>query len=197
MQIIAGIGLSGEGVVEPRTVVHIRRCITLPGQVRVKTDIQRVSLIVVNRSKSRRRISRAYRHRSRTNQASRNRRRCLGELIRVRKMKLAAMPEIRRAQREFPALNLGVGPCNRPEDIRFADVVVIQPIAGAGFKVVRVEGPALQRNGDTELPLDVALTVQRSEAEALVSGQILQLVRGRGKRGSRVEVAIEPAELPV
>src|SRR5579863_8525357 len=109
-------------------------------------------------------------------------------------MKLAPMPEIRGAQRKFPALNLGVGPGNGPEDIRFADIVVIQPVVGAGFKVIRVQHPTLQRNRDPELPLDIALAVQGSERETLARAQRLHLVRGRRDWRSLIEVAVEPAE---
>ena len=74
-------------------------------------------------------------------------------------MKLAAVPEVRRAQREFPALNHGVGPGNGPEDEGFADVVVIEPVVGAGFEVIGIESPTVDGDGDTELPFDIALAV--------------------------------------
>ncbi len=90
-------------------------------------------------------------------------------------MELAVMQDVRRAQCEFPALNLRIGPGDGPEDIRLANVVVIEPIVGAGFKVVGIEGPAVIRDGHAELPLDVAFTVQRSEGKALTGGQSLQL----------------------
>src|SRR5271163_643954 len=55
-------------------------------------------------------------------------------------MELAVMQDVGRAQCEFPALNERIGPGDGPEDVRFADVVVVEPIVGAGFKVVGIEG---------------------------------------------------------
>ena len=52
----------------------------------------------------------------------------LRDLIRVSQVELPAIPQARRTQREFPALNQRVSPSERPKKIRFADIAVIQPI---------------------------------------------------------------------
>src|SRR5580700_9317142 len=109
-------------------------------------------------------------------------------------MKLAVMGNAGRAQREFPTLNQGAVPGDGPENIRFTDVVVIEPIARPGFIIVGAERPAAVRDGDPELPVDIAFAVQRSESEALTGGQILQRAGGGLKWRSLKEVDVDAAK---
>src|SRR5580704_2451247 len=57
-QIITGIRHAREGVAEARAVVHIRRGVAVPRESGVESNVQRVSLIVVDRGKSRCSITR-------------------------------------------------------------------------------------------------------------------------------------------
>ena len=75
-------------------------------------------------------------------------------------MDLSTAPEPRGAKRGFPALNQGVVPGERPEEIGFADIAVVQPIPGAGLKCVDVEHPTAKRNGHAELVFVIALSSQ-------------------------------------
>src|SRR5271166_4754148 len=161
----------------------------MPGKVRIETEVERIALIVIDRRKSRRDVE---------DQAAGDRRSGLGDLIGVGEMELAPMPEIRRMQCKLPALNHGVGPGDGPENIRLANVVVVEPVVGAGFVVVSAEHPTPQRNRDAYLPFDIAFTAQGNEpTKSLLVGKSLQLARRRGKRRRLVEVAVEPAERPV
>ena len=66
-------------------------------------------------------------------------------------MELAAIPEARRAQRQFRAANQSSVDRDGNEDVGFADVVVIEEIFGAGFEIVGIERPAANGNRDAEL----------------------------------------------
>ena len=100
-------------------------------------------------------------------QAAGDRRGCLRDLIRIGKVKLAVVEGVGRAQGEFPPLNLGVGPGDRPEEIRFSDIVVVQPVLGPCFISIGVQNPAAIGNRDAKLLLDIPLAVQGSESESL------------------------------
>ena len=107
------------------------------------------------------------------------------------------MPDARGSQCEFPALNQGGIPGDWPEEVRFADVVVVQPILRPRLKCVGVEGPAAQWNGEAKLTLFIALSVQWSECETLAVRQFRQ-GSGAGYDGrSLVKVPIEGAKHPV
>jgi hypothetical protein len=93
-------------------------------------------------------------------------------------MELAAMPQARRAERKFPALDKRLLPGNRPEDVRFSDVVVIEPVFCVRFVVIGVKNPAVKGNRDADLVFDIALAVQRSEGEILAGSHLEQLAGG-------------------
>ena len=150
-QIVPRILRVGHPVVESRAVVHIRRSEHLPGKSCIETQVQSVSLIVVHRRISRGRICEHVGVAGRADQASGEGRGCLRDLIRIGQVKLTAAPEARGAQCGFPTLNQGGIPGDRPEEIRFADIVVIQPILAPAFESVGVERPAAKRNRDAEL----------------------------------------------
>ena len=109
-------------------------------------------------------------------------------------MKLAAMRDARRAQRELPAANHGLVDRDGEEEIRFADVVVVEEIYDVGAEGVGVEHPSAIRDGDAELMLFVALAVQRNESQIVGVGKLQQRT-GRGDERRRlVVVAVEGAE---
>ncbi len=49
-QIVAGIGLAGERVAEPRAVVNVGGSVGAPGESDVAADVERVALVVVERT---------------------------------------------------------------------------------------------------------------------------------------------------
>src|ERR1700691_616401 len=128
---------------------------------------------------------------NRADQAAGNWRSGLRDLIRISKVKLAAVPEVGRAQSEFPALNQRVLPGDGPEEIGVSNVVVVEPVLGAGFVIVGAEVPSAKRNGDAELPFDIALALQRRESKILAVGQVEQRAGGRHERRGLVEVTVE------
>ncbi len=170
----------------------------MPRQICVEAHVQCVSLIVVHGGKAGRNIERTCRcYRHGADQAAGDGRGGLGDLIGIGEMKLAAMPEVGRAQREFPALNPGIIPGDGPEEIRFSNVVVVEPIMSPGCIIVGTEIPSVVRDGDAELPFDIALTVQRRETKILAGGQIEQRAgSGHEWRGLVVET-VETAKDPI
>ncbi len=112
-------------------------------------------------------------------------------------MKLAAMPKAGGSQREFPSLNQGRFPRDRPEEIRFSDVVVIQPIAALVFESIGVESPAAIGNRDADLIFFIALAVQRSKSQTLAFRQLEERAGGRHDRGGLIKLAVECAKNPV
>src|SRR5579863_2150533 len=170
----------------------------MPGKVGVVAHIESITLIVVHRRKSGRNVESTGRsYWCRADQTAGDGRSGLGDLISIGQVEPTMAPQVWRTQRELPALNHGVTPGDRPEDIGFSNVVVVEPVVGAGFVVVSAECPTAIGNGDPNLPFDIALPVQRREAKVLTGSQSLQLIGGRGKRRCLVEVAVESAERPV
>ena len=98
-------------------------------------------------------------------------------------MSLRAAPEARGTQGSFPTLNQGAVPGERPEEVRFADVAVVQPIPRTGLKGILVEHPSVKRNGHAELVFSIALSPQRAEGQTLAVGQIDQWT-GSGQEGA-------------
>src|SRR5579863_1300708 len=112
-------------------------------------------------------------------------------------MKLAATPEAGRPQCEFPTLNHGGIPRDRPEDVRFSDIVMIEPIPGAGFKSIGVERPAAIGNRDAKLVLPIALATQGTESKILAVRQTEQRAGGSQQRRSLIKFAVKAAKDPV
>ena len=116
--------------------------------------------------------------------------------------------DIGRTQGECPPLDLCIGPGDRPKNIRFSDVVVVQPVLRPGFIVIGGQGPVAVGNRDAILPLDIPLAMQRSEGKSLAGGKIEQRTGGgrprrdagtASRRQGRglVVVAVEAAKHPV
>lgn len=108
-QVIARILRVRRSIRESRAVVDVRRGENMPWKNRVDPGVQRVSLIVVDSRESRIRLA-SVRSRGGTNQATRERRGVLGNLIRVGDMRLGAVPQTRRPQRDLPAADQGPVP---------------------------------------------------------------------------------------
>src|SRR5208283_3030056 len=165
-------------VCEPRSIVHIRRCERLPGKGRIKSQVQCISLIMVHRRISWWRFA-SHRRGIGTDQASCEGSLCLRDLIRVGQVKLAAVPKAGSPQRELPSLNQCLIPRNWPEEVRFADIAVVQPILCLRLKMIRVKSPAVEGDRDPKLVLFIPLTVQRRERQILTVCQIQQRAGGR------------------
>ena len=69
------------------------------------------------------------------------------------------------------SLNQGGIPRDRPEEIGFSDIVMIQPILCRCLKMVSVEIPTVKGNRDAKLILFIPLAVQRSECKTLAIGK--------------------------
>src|SRR5208282_6122170 len=197
-KIIAGILHARQAVGESRTVIHIGGDIGLPGQSCIEAQVQCVSLIVIDGGESGGNVESTGRgYGNWADQAAGNWRRGLCDLIRISKVKLAAMPEIGRAKSEFPALNHRVLPGDGPKEIGVSDVVVVEPVLGAGFIIIGAEVPAVKRNGDAELPFDIALPLQRRESKILAVGQIEQRAGCGDERRGLIEVSVKSAKDPI
>ena len=107
------------------------------------------------------------------------------------------MPEAGGAQREFPTVDHGRIPGDRPEEIRFADIIVIQPVRGLGPKIIGVQSPAAIGNHEAKLVFFIPLAVQRSEGEILAVGQTEERAGGGHERRGLVVVTVEAAKNPI
>ena len=105
-------------LVKPGAVSDVggKRC--SPRQVRIEADVQRVSLIVVQRRPSDLGV------RSGNRQTSGDRAHEFRHLIRVRQMHLASAPQARRPQRQLPAADQRVLRRQREIDVRGKDLAV-------------------------------------------------------------------------
>src|ERR1700723_3209748 len=107
-------------------------------------------------------------------------------------MELAAIPDARRAESDFPCVNERAIDGDGNENVRLAYVVVVEEIVGAGFEVVGVEYPALDRYGDAEFVLLVAFAMKRNECELI---GILDFLEERpGERCERRRLIIVSVE---
>src|ERR1700722_10385706 len=112
-------------------------------------------------------------------------------------MQLPAVPQPRRANGEFPRLNQSSVPSKRPEEIRFADVAVIEPIFGAGLESVCIESPTAKGNRYAELMFLISLAVDRSECQTLTLAQFSQWAGSRRDWRRLVIVTIESMKDPI
>ena len=152
-QMVSGIGLALKSVAETGAVIHIGRSIRPPRQRDVPADVQRVALIVVERTIARIRIADIG---GEVGEAPVDAAGGFGDLIGVGQTNLPAVCDARRTQRQLPAPHFGQVNRNRQTESR-PKTVVIEEIAGVGLEVIDVEYPSAIRNGHTELVLFVAL----------------------------------------
>ena len=118
-------------------------------------------------------------------------------MIGIDEVKLGAMPEDGRAYCEVPTLNQGTIPCDWPEEIRFSDIVMVQPVACVGLIIIDLKIPAAMGNYDTSLPLLIPLTSQRRKGEILAVGQTKQSARSCDQWRGLIIMTIEGAQDPI
>src|SRR5271169_1722600 len=104
-KVAAGIGLVRECIAEAGTVVDVGGSIRTPGERHVSANVERVALIMVERAQARVRITKV---RGEIRQPSGDGAAAVGDLIGVSEMKLCAVGDARRPQREFPAADQGL-----------------------------------------------------------------------------------------
>ena len=137
-------------VVEAGAVVDIGGGKGAPGKADVSAYVERVALVMIERTESGRERE--------IGEATCDRAAALGDLVGVGEVKLNPARETGRAQREFPSSNQGLGNGNGEEDVGRSDIVVVQKIGDVGLEVIGVEDPSAVRDGDAELMFFVALT---------------------------------------
>ena len=157
-QIVARIRLAGETVAESGAVVNVGGGVGAPWEADVAADVERVALVMIERAESGRGCH--------VVEATGDDAATLGDLVGVGEVKLDTMGNTRRAQRELPCLNHGLGNGEGKEDVGSSDVVVVEKIGDIGFEGIGVENPSAVRDGDAELMFLVALTVERQKAAA-------------------------------
>ena len=187
-QIVSEIRRAGESIAEARAVVNIGGGIGAPRQRDVAAHIERVALVMIERSEfGRRRV---------IGKAAGNGATALGDLVGVGEVDLSAVGKARRAQCEFPGANQGFGNGDGKENVGRSNVVVIEKIGGLGFESIGIEDPSSVRDGNTELMFFVALAVERNDGN-IVLLDVLQQRAGNGFDWRRlVIVSVESAECP-
>ena len=98
------------------------------------------------------------------------------------------MEEPRRAKRAFPSANARLLDGQRQENIRVAQHIVVEKVARPGAEAVHIQDPAVERYGQAELVLFVALSVQGQKAEPLLKSEIEQGA-GHGVERRRLIIA--------
>ena len=122
---------------------------------------------------------------------------CFDDLVRIRKMNLCPVREPRRTKREFPAIDPRLVDREREEEIRFANHLVIEEIAGAGLEGVGVNRPPAKRDDDAELVFLVSLSGKRDKSAVACCAEFEERSGGRHQWRRLVKVAVEGAERPV
>ena len=74
--------------------------------------------------------------------------------------------------RQFPSLNQRAVNGDGEENVRLADVGMVEEVVGARFKIVRVKQPPTERNLHAELMLLIALAVQRKKGSVGAVGVV-------------------------
>ena len=132
-------------------IVNVSRCIASPGQRELSADVQRVSLIMVEQLET---VAEGEIGETAGNVAEPK-----GELIRVGQVDLRSIANVRRAQREFPAVDAGALDRDGKENVGIIQIVVIEKVIRTRQKIVGVESPTAKRNGDAKLMFFVPFTV--------------------------------------
>src|SRR5260370_15923095 len=109
--------------------------------------MQRVALVVVEQEISRRRNGAS------ANQAADDAAAAESKLIGIGEIELGAVAEPWRAQCQLPAVDSRSLHVNREEDVGVIQAVVIEEVRRARQKIVGIEYPAFEGNGDAELVL--------------------------------------------
>src|SRR6266446_1212515 len=109
--------------------------------------MQRIALVMVEKGISR------WRNGARTYQAADDAAAAQSELIGIGEIELGAVAEPWRAQCQFPAVDSCGLHVNREEDVGVIQTVVIEEVRRTRQKIVGIEHPAFEGNGDAELVL--------------------------------------------
>src|SRR5580700_2018183 len=112
-------------------------------------------------------------------------------------MQLPAVPQPRRANGQFPSLNQSSVPSERPEEIRFSYIAVIEPIFGAGLESVCVQSPTTKRNRYAELMFLISFAVNWSECQALTLAQFSECAGSRRDWRRLVIITIKSMKDPI
>src|SRR6202035_5762013 len=81
--------------------------------------------------------------------------------------------------------------------IRVADVVVVKEVLRQRMKVIDINGPTLNGNGQAELVLLVAFAMQRNEAQIIAVRELEQRTAYGDERRCLVILAPEAAKKPI
>src|SRR5579862_6392891 len=196
-QILARELFVGRTIGEARTVIDVCGGVGIPGKGCVETNVERVALIVVERTVAWSRLA-TWVCRRKTDQSASNGTPSLRDLIRVCEVKLAAMPDARGSESQFPSSNQCAIDRDRDENVRFADIVVIKKVIRPRLEIVDVERPPAERNRHAELVLLIAFAVQRNERQLVtVLDGLKQRSGQRIERRSLVVVTVKCAESPI
>src|SRR5205809_1452642 len=112
-------------------------------------------------------------------------------------MKLSAPEKHRRSGSDFKGSDARPVNCQRKEDVRITQRVVIEEILDARVEVIRINSPSAQRNRETKLILLVALAAQRNEIEALADCQRQQRSRDSREWRRLIIAPIKTVQHPV
>src|SRR6267378_2589528 len=107
------------------------------------------------------------------------------------------MMDLRRAERELPAVDACALDSNGKKQVGVVEIVVVKEIFGAREEIAGVERPAAKGNRDAKLVLLIALTVQRNEAQVLIVGGLQERPGNGQQRRALIEMSVEGAENPV
>ncbi len=108
----------------------------------------------------------------RADEAARDVAALLGDLVGVGEMRLAEVPEARRAEGQFPGADERAVDGDREVDAGIADVGVVEEVVDAVLEGVGVEDPAAEWNLYPELMFFVALAVQGCERGVVTVGVV-------------------------
>src|SRR6201999_2417343 len=117
-------------------------------------------------------------------------------LIRIRQVNLGSVRNRRRTQGQFPAANNGFLNRQRKENIRLADVIVIEEVVSDSLKVVGIDRPSAIRNRYPELMLLITFTVQGNESQIIHVDESQQRSSSRQQWRRLVVLSIDCSEAP-
>src|SRR5712664_2111075 len=157
---------------EARAVINVRRSVSAPWQCVLAAEMKRIALVMIEQEKAWGRRS------ARTDQAANDAAEAKSELIGIGEIELRAVADPWRTQRQLPAIDSRTLYIDREKDVRAVQAIVVEEVFRASRKVVGIERPAFEGNGDAKLVLFVALPPQGHEIKLLLSLDVIQ-------RGSR------------
>lgn len=154
-------------VEESGTVRNASRCPAPLRKSHRKDTAQRVPLVVIEEKVAARRGREV-------GQPARDAALAFRVLMRVGHVQLSSMQKLGRTRRRFPPANARLSDGQGQEDVRVADDVVIEEVPRSGPEVIHVENPFVERDGEAEFVLFIALSVQGEEPDSLVEREVQQ-----------------------